>query len=231
MRLGETDFPWAAGMLDGRQRRSARPAIMPRNQNMIRVGFGDARRHGADANFRHQLHADARCTVRVLQIVNQLRQILDRINIVMRGRTDQLHPRRRVPQPPDVLINFVTRKLPALAGLRALRHLDLQFIGVGQIIDRHAKPAGRDLLDRRPPQLRRSIRPMLAGNGLEAPRILAALAGVRFSAEIIHRHRQRFMGFGRNRSKRHCPRAKPLHDFLCRLNFLQRHRRRRRFSA
>ena len=41
---------------------------------------------GADANLTHQLHADARLRVHVLQIVNELREVFDRINIVMRRR-------------------------------------------------------------------------------------------------------------------------------------------------
>ena len=39
--------------------------------------------------------------------------------------------------------------LARLARLGALRHLDLQLVGVGEVPDRHAEPARGDLLDLR----------------------------------------------------------------------------------
>jgi hypothetical protein len=52
---------------------------------VIGMRFRHARGHGADADLGHQLHADARLGINVLQIVNQLRQIFDGINIVCGG--------------------------------------------------------------------------------------------------------------------------------------------------
>ena len=46
----------------------------------------------------HQLHADLRPRVDLLQVVDQLRQILDRVDVVVRRRRDQRHPRRRMPE-------------------------------------------------------------------------------------------------------------------------------------
>jgi hypothetical protein len=46
---------------------------------------------GADADLGHELHADAREAVAVLQVVDQLRQVLDRIDVVVRRRGDEAH--------------------------------------------------------------------------------------------------------------------------------------------
>ena len=46
----------------------------------------DARGNRAHADFGHQLHADARVPVAVLQVVDQLGEIFDRIDVVMRRR-------------------------------------------------------------------------------------------------------------------------------------------------
>ena len=46
-----------------------------------------------------------------------------------------------------------TGQLAALAGLGALRHLDLELVGVGEVVDRHTEAAGGDLLDRRAAQV------------------------------------------------------------------------------
>ena len=83
--------------------------------------------HRADAHLCHQLDGHAGLRIRVLEVEDQLRQILDRINVVVRRRRDQLHPRRRIPKLGNVFVDFVSGQLTAFAGLGALRHLDLQF--------------------------------------------------------------------------------------------------------
>ena len=67
MGFGEADFPRAAGVLDGGQRRGAGAAIVAGDQNMIGMGLGDARGDGADADFGDELHADARPGVGVFK--------------------------------------------------------------------------------------------------------------------------------------------------------------------
>ena len=62
----------------------------------------------------------------VLEVVDQLRQVLDGVDVVVRRRRNQLDARRRVPHPADVLVDLVAGQLTALAGLGALGHLDLQ---------------------------------------------------------------------------------------------------------
>ena len=54
------------------------------------------------------------------------------------------------------LVDLVAGQLAALAGLGALRHLDLQLVGVDQVLAGHAEAARGDLLDRRCGASRRS---------------------------------------------------------------------------
>ena len=122
---------------------------MAGDRHVVGLGFGDARSYGADTDFRHQLDADRRLRIRVLQIVNQLREVFDRIDVVMRGRRDQADARHRVPQIADVFGHFVTRQLAAFAGLGTLRHLDLNLVGAREIFGSDAEAARRDLLDPR----------------------------------------------------------------------------------
>ena len=92
-----------------------------------------------DAAFRDQLHRDPRPRIRVLQVEDQLRQVLNRVDVVMRRRRNQADTRRRVPRLRDPRIHLVPGQLTALAGLGALRHLDLQFVGVDQILAGHTE--------------------------------------------------------------------------------------------
>jgi len=84
----------------------------------------------------------------LLQVIDELSEILDRVDVVMRRRADQHDTGRRVPQLRNQLGHLEAGKLPALPGLRALRDLDLDLAAVVQIFRVHPEPAGSDLLDR-----------------------------------------------------------------------------------
>ena len=189
MRLGDAQLPGQPRVFDRRQRAGTRSAGVAGDQDVVGVGLGDARSDHADADLRDQFDADPGGPVGVLQVVDQLRQILDRIDVVVRRRRDQSHARRRIPDPGDVLVDLLARQLAALAGLGPLRDLDLDLIGVGQILDRHAEPPGGDLLDRRPLAVAVFER-------LEPDRILAALARVRLAAQAVHRDGERLVRLG-----------------------------------
>ncbi len=151
LRLGQPELPRHAAVLDGGERRGARAAVMAGDQHDVGVRLGDARRDGADADLRHQLDVNARLRVRVLEVVDELRQILDRVDVVMRRRRNERHAGRRMPHLRDPRIDLVPGQLAAFAGLRALRHLDLQVVAVDQILARHAEPARGHLMHRAAP--------------------------------------------------------------------------------
>src|SRR5690606_3932609 len=105
------------------------------------------------------------------------------------------------------------RQLTALAGLGALGHLDLDLVGVDEVLGRDAEAARGDLLDRRAQAVARlqldvALDAALADelrqadglrDRLEAHHVLAALAGVRLAADAVHRDRERRVGLGRDR--------------------------------
>ena len=98
---------------------------MARNLNHIGIGFCHSSRNGADPNFRHQFDADWGLGMHLVQIMNQLSQVFNGINIVMRRWRDQSHTRFAVAQPGDVVIDLRTRQLPAFTRFGTLGHLDL----------------------------------------------------------------------------------------------------------
>ena len=129
------------------------PPSWPRDQHDVGVRLGDAGGDRADADLGDQLHVDARARVGVLQVVDQLRQILDRVDVVVRRRRDQADARRRVADLGDPRVDLVAGQLAALAGLGALRHLDLQLVGVDQVLAGDAEAARGHLLDRAAPRV------------------------------------------------------------------------------
>src|SRR5690606_36996035 len=105
------------------------------------------------------------------------------VDVVVGRWRNELDARCRVAESGDFFAHLVAGQLPTLAGLGALRDLDLQLIGVDQVVDGYAKSARGYLLDRRAPLV------------LKARGILTALSGVGLSAEAIHGDRECGMCF------------------------------------
>ena len=160
-----------------------------------------------------QLHVHPRGRVRVLQVVDELGEVLDRVDVVVRRRRDQPHAGRAVPGLGHPRVDLVAGQLAALAGLGALRHLDLDVVGVGEVLRGHAEAAGGDLLDR------------AAALGVVEPvGVLAALAGVRLAAEPVHRDREGLVGLLADRAVGHRAGGEPLDDLGDRLDLVDRDR-------
>ena len=119
-----------------------------RDQDDVGVGLGNARGNRTDTDLGDQLDADARLRIGVLQIVDQLRQIFDGVDVVMRRRRNQRYARGGMAQLGDELVDLVAGQLSALAGLGALRHFDLQFVGVDQVLGGDAEARRGHLLHR-----------------------------------------------------------------------------------
>ena len=91
------------------QRRGAGAALEARDGDVVGARLGDARRHRADADLGDELHRHVGLRVDVLQIEDQLRQVLDRIDVVVRRRRDQADARRRMAHLGDGGVDLVAR--------------------------------------------------------------------------------------------------------------------------
>src|SRR5690606_33855159 len=176
--LGEADFPRAASVGQRGQRRGAGAALVARDRHVVGARLGNAGGDRADADFADQLDRDARGRVHVLEVVDELREIFDRVDIVVRRGRDQAYARSRVADLADRLVDLVPGQLAALAGLSALRHLDLDVVGIDEVLGGYAETAAGDLLD---PAAHR----IAVGHRLEAVGFLAAFAGVRAAADPV----------------------------------------------
>ena len=107
--LGEADLPRDARGLDRGQRRGAGAAVVAGDQDAVGVGLGDARRDGADADLGDELDRDLRARVGAAQVVDQLLEVLDRVDVVVGRRRDQPDAGRRVADRADVGVDLVAR--------------------------------------------------------------------------------------------------------------------------
>ena len=116
-------------MLDRRPRGRARAAVVTRDHHVIALTLGNPCGNRAHTNLRHQLHADGGMRGHVFKVMDQLRQILNGVDVVVRWRRDQTHARHAVAQFADVLRDLATRQLTAFTRLGTLGHFDLNLIG------------------------------------------------------------------------------------------------------
>ena len=93
LRLGQAELPGHAGVPDRRGRRGAGAAVVAGDHDVVGAGLGDAGGDGADARVRDELDADLGRRVDAAQVVDQLRQVLDRVDVVVRRRRDQARRR------------------------------------------------------------------------------------------------------------------------------------------
>src|SRR5438477_5430590 len=119
-------------------------------QNDVCVSFAHTGGNSADTHLGDELDVHACGRVRVLQVVDELLEILDRIDVVVWRRRDQPDPGRGMPGLGDPWVDLAARQLAALPRLRALRHLDLEVVGVREVVAGDTEAAARDLLDGRP---------------------------------------------------------------------------------
>ena len=197
VRFGQPEFPGTAGVLDGGQRRRACAAIVAGNQHHIGVRLGDAGGDRSDADLGDQLDADTRIAVGIFQVMDQFREILDGINVMVRRRRNQADARGGAAGFGDGRIDLFAGQFAAFARFRALGHFDLQLPGIDKVMARHAETSTGHLLDRR--IFRIAVRFQNV-----ACRIFAAFAGVALAPEAVHGNGEGFVRLLGNGTIAHC---------------------------
>ena len=102
MGLGESDLPRGSRVLDRHERRCTRAATVARDRHTVRRCLGDPDRDRPHAGSRHQLHTHPGERFERLEVVDELRQVLDRVDVVVRWRRDQRDTRLGVTEPSDL---------------------------------------------------------------------------------------------------------------------------------
>jgi hypothetical protein len=91
--LGQPELPRSARVLERRERGGTRTAVVTGDQHHVGVRLGDTGGDRADAHLGDQLDVDPRGRVGVLEVVDELLEVLDRVDVVVRRRRDQArHP-------------------------------------------------------------------------------------------------------------------------------------------
>src|ERR1700761_8347537 len=100
-------------MLDARERRRAGSATVTGDNDVVGEGLGDTRSDGAYPEGRDQLDADRSTGIDALQVVDELCEIFDGVDVVVRWRADEHDAGLRVTQACDQLRDLVGGELSA----------------------------------------------------------------------------------------------------------------------
>src|SRR5688572_23307134 len=108
--------------------RGARAAIEARQRDDVGSRLGDSYGDDADVGNDRDLHRDSRARVHRLELVDDLREVFDRVDVVVVRRRDEVDAGLRVASERHFLADLPRRQMSALAWLRALPDLDLEVV-------------------------------------------------------------------------------------------------------
>src|SRR5450759_5118265 len=118
--LGKSELPWGARVLERSEWRGTRTTVMARDEHDVGMRLADACGDRSHTDLRHELDVHARRRIGVLEVVDQLRQVFDGVDVVVRWRRDEPDPWSGVPSAGNPRIDLVSGQLTALAWLGAL---------------------------------------------------------------------------------------------------------------
>jgi hypothetical protein len=162
VRLGESELPGESSVLDTGPSRRSRSSVVARDEDVVCLGLGDSRGDDSDTDLGDELDRDPRArvlgrrgcqseieerrretrglgTYTALEVVDELLEILDRVDVVVRGRGDESDSRGRVTSASNLLRDLVSGELSSFSRLGTLRELDLELVGVGEIVGRDSE--------------------------------------------------------------------------------------------
>ena len=93
MGLSQSQLPWKSCVVDRAFRSRAGTSVISGDQDNLGTCFGNAGSYSSHSCLRNKFYGNTRIFIGIFQVIDQLGQILDRINIVMRRRGDQTYAR------------------------------------------------------------------------------------------------------------------------------------------
>ena len=203
--------------------RGSGTTFVPRNLDHIGVGLGDTTRNCTDAYLGDELHGNLGLWVDLVEIEDELTEVLDGVDIVVRRWGDKGHSWLAVSHSGDVLADFGSWQLTTLAGLGSLGDLDFDLPGIVEVLSGDSEPSGCDLLDGRACgvsifqsvemwESKRLAVGLHVIDGKEPLEVLTTLSRVGNTTDPVHGDCERLVGLSAQGSERHTTSGKSLAD-------------------
>lgn len=120
---------------------------MARNLDDVCICLGDSTSNCSDAYLGNELDGNLGLWVDFVEVEDQLTQIFDGIDIVVRRWRDQSDSWLTVSHSGDVFTDLGSWQLSTFARLGTLGNLDFDLLGIVEILSGDAESSGCDLLD------------------------------------------------------------------------------------
>ena len=145
----------------------------------VGLGLGYAGSDGSHTTFGHQLHAHGSLGVDVLQVEDELGEVLDAVDVVMRWGRNERDAWDGVARLGNDLVHLEAGQLSTLTGLGTLGNLDLYLLGIDQIFSSDTEASAGNLLG-----LAAEAYPI--DRSMVTGIVLAAFAGVASRSQSVH---------------------------------------------
>ena len=215
--FGKSEFERKSCITYRAGRRRSRAAFCARNDYSVGLGLRHACGYRTYSAFRHKFYADLGARVHIFEVENELRQVLDRVNIVVRRRGNERYARHRMPRFGYNFVHFKARKLASFARFGSLCHFYLYFVGRYQVLRRDAETPGCDLFYSRTHRYA-----VLCGG--KTFFVLTSFASVATAVYLVHGQGHCLVSFLAYSPEAHGSGDKAFHYFGCRFHFVQRYR-------
>ncbi len=126
--------------------RGSGAAVVTADSDDVGARFGDAGGDWADERYGWNFDRDLRVRVRGLEFRDHLRQVFNRVDVVIVRWREQINAARRVARLCDQLCDFHSGQVTAFARFRALADFDLYEVGAVEQVNVDAEAARSDLL-------------------------------------------------------------------------------------
>mmetsp|Transcript_9325 Transcript_9325/g.18389 ORF Transcript_9325/g.18389 Transcript_9325/m.18389 type:complete len:622 (-) Transcript_9325:3164-5029(-) len=203
--LGDTKLPRETGTVDSSPCCGTGATITTTDDDVVSLGLGSTSSNNTDTNLGYKLDRNLTVRVSVLQIVNKLGKILDRVNIVMRRGRDETNSGGGSTGLGNLVGDLEAGKLSTLTGLGSLSHLNLDLVRVGEVLCGHTEATRSDLLDG-------TALGVSVGERLETSRVLTTFSSVGASSDAVHGHSKSLVSLCGDGSKTHGTSGEALED-------------------
>ena len=213
MCLCKTKLPRKTCIVDWTSRCCSGTSIISRDKDNCCPGFCNTGCYSTYSGLWNKLNWYSRIFITILQVIDKLSQVLDRIDVMMWRRWDKTYTRCWMSCLCNPWINLSSRKMSSLTRFCSLCHLNLDFLCTYKITRCYTKTTWCNLLYCWTSVLRLSC-------SKESVKTLTTLTTVWFTMKMIHCNGKCFMCLLWNRTVRHCSCLKSLNNLVNTLNLI-----------
>lgn len=180
--LGKEDLKRGKGVIKRGERWRESEEIIERKGDMVGERIGEKGWKSEKEKLRKKIERNIGWRIEVFKVVDEMRKILNRVDVMVRRRRNEEKKRSGVEGIGDGRIEIVKRKMEELEGIWEMRKIDMDKIGIEEILSSKKEKERGKMIDWRELRVRSEIR-----KRVEKIRIIEEIEGVRIEENGVNR--------------------------------------------